>query len=140
MRVYIDMDSQKLSTVAYWTLFTCRESTQRSGLDWQGVLQRFRSHVDNCALLLAELEADGDSLRARLSKHILFSGPSSIDELAFAGRKLPNFQAQADTSVSRPLSLRVRLLERHVNPGGPVFFFSANGLVHLFCSFLRKML
>eukprot|EP00435_Cladocopium_sp_Y103_P039002 s1277_g10.t1 len=28
----------------------------------EGVLQRFRSHVDNCALLLAELEADGHSI------------------------------------------------------------------------------
>lgn len=31
--------------------------TDWAGSAWQGVLQRFRSHVDNCALLLSELEA-----------------------------------------------------------------------------------
>ena len=61
-------------------------SPQISGFDWQGVLQRFRSHVDNCALLLAELEADGDSIRATFVHHIFFSGPSSIDMWAFADR------------------------------------------------------
>ena len=84
MWVYIDMDSQEL-TDAFWTLFTCRESTEI----WirQGVLQRFRSHVDNCALLLAELEADGHLSELNLS--ITFdSFDSQVHHLSLTNPKL----------------------------------------------------
>ena len=96
-------------------------SPQRSGFDWQGVLQRFRSHVDNCALLLAELEADGDSICQTaifVQAHLILRSIIHWHMRLLA--ETCQTKAQAHTTVSRPLSLRVRLLERHVNLGGPV--------------------
>lgn len=127
------MDSQKL-TDAYWTLLTCRESTE--------IWIRLAGSSSTLSKPRGQLRFAACRVGGRRGFHLSdrYICPStfysqvhhSSTHAHLLAETSQTSKAQAHTTVSRPLSLRVRLLERHVYLGGAsgALFFS-NGLVQV---------
>ena len=122
--------------LAYWTLFTCLESTEIRDLDSTGreFFNAFEATWTTALCCLQSWRQTGiPSVRPLyLSKHILFSGPSFIDTCAFAGRNLPDFQSPSSHHCIQAIKPKSETAREACIPGGAsgALFFS-NGLVQV---------